>query len=303
LLRLIALALIWGSSFLWIKLGLRSFSPAWIVAIRLALGAAVLTAVLRATRQRLPTGRVVWLHLGVAALFANVVPFALFAYGERQVDSAIAGMLNATTPLWTILVATAVGQERRPSPGKLAGIVVGFAGTLVIFSPWHHTSDVMSWGGLACLAAAACYGFTFVYMKHFLAGRGLSPLRLAAGQLSAATALAFAALPLLGAGTSEIRPEALVAVGVLGAMGTGLAYLINYRLITDEGASATSLVTYLLPIVAVALGAAVLGEVIPLNALAGTLIVLAGVALARHSIRRTTQRRISTSADAVGFPS
>src|SRR5690242_8850552 len=108
LLRLIALALIWGSSFLWIKLGLRSFSPAWIVAIRLALGAAVLTVVLRATGQRLPSGRNVWLHLGVAALFANVVPFALFAYGERQVDSAIAGMLNATTPLWTILVATAV---------------------------------------------------------------------------------------------------------------------------------------------------------------------------------------------------
>src|ERR1051326_8097053 len=227
LLRLIALALIWGSSFLWIMLCLRSFSPAWIVAIRLALGAAVLASILRATHERLPVGRDVWLHLGVAALFANVVPFALFAFGERQVDSAIAGMLNSPTPLWTILVATAVGQERRPSLTKLAGIAVGFAGTVVIFSPWRHASDVMSWGGLACLAAAACYGCTFVYMKRFLAGRGLSPLRLAAGQLVAGAILAAAALPLLGASMSTLRPEALAAVAVLGAMGTGVAYLIN----------------------------------------------------------------------------
>ena len=198
LIRLIVLALIWGSSFLWIKLALRSLSPGEIVVVRLALGALVLYAFLKARGERLPSGVNVWVHLGVAALFANVIPFALFAHGERQVDSAVAGILNATTPLWTVLVAIAVRQEKRPTPAKLAGIVVGFAGTVVIFSPWRHASQVMSWGGLACLVAAACYGFTFVYMVRFLAGRGLSPLRLAAGQLIAGTAIAAVVLPVTG---------------------------------------------------------------------------------------------------------
>jgi len=116
LVRLVVLALIWGSSFLWIKLALRSFSPGEIVVVRLALGALVLYAFLKARGEHLPSGARVWAHLGVAALFANVIPFALFAYGERQVDSAVAGILNATTPLWTILVAIAVRQEKRPPP-------------------------------------------------------------------------------------------------------------------------------------------------------------------------------------------
>jgi len=290
LLRLVGLAPIWGSSFLWIKLALRSLSPGEVVAVRLALGALVLYGVLKVRGERLPEGANVWLHLGVAALVANVVPFALFAYGERQVDSAIAGILNATTPLWTILVALAVRQERQPTAAKLVGIAVGFAGTVVIFSPWRHASQVMSWGGLACLVAAALYGFTFVYITHFLAGRGLSPYRLAAGQLIAGAVIAAAALPFLGAPLPHWRPDAMIAVAILGAVGTGLAYLINYRLIIDEGASATSIVTYLMPIVSVVLGAVALHELIPLNVIAGMMVVLAGVALAR---RRATSLQIA----------
>jgi drug/metabolite transporter (DMT)-like permease len=290
LVRLVALALIWGSSFLWIKLALRSFSPGEIVVIRLALGTLVLCAFLKARGEGVPRGAHVWAHLGVAALFANVIPFALFAYGERQVDSAVAGILNATTPLWTIVVAIAAGQEKRPSPAKLAGIVVGFAGTIVIFSPWRHASQVMSWGGLACLVAAACYGFTFVYMVRFLTGRGLSPLRLAAGQLLAGTVIAAVVLPLVGSPAPHLRADALVAVAILGAMGTGVAYRINYGLIVDEGASATSIVTYLMPIVSVGLGAVALGELIPLNVIIGMLIVLAGVALARRRVEASPKR-------------
>ena len=282
LVRLVALALIWGSSFLWIKLALRSLSPDEIVVVRLALGALVLYAFLKARGERLPSGANVWAHLVIAALFANVIPFALFAYGERQVDSAVAGILNATTPLWTVLVAIAARQEKRPTPAKLAGIVVGFAGTVVIFSPWRHASQVMSWGGLACLVAGACYGFTFVYMVRFLTGRGLSPLRLAAGQLLAGTVIAALVLPLLGAPVPHLRADALIAAAILGTMGTGVAYRINYRLLVDEGASATSIVTYLMPIVSVVLGAAALGELIPLNVIIGMLMVLAGVALARR---------------------
>lgn len=280
--RLGALALVWGSSFLWIKLGLRSFSPAEVVAVRMCLGALVLVALLKVRGDRLPKESNAWLHLSLAALFANVAPYLLFAYGERQVDSAVAGVLNATTPLWTIAVAMAVRQEQRPTPSRLAGIVVGFLGTLVIFSPWRHASQVMSWGGVACLVAAALYGFTFVYMARFLTGRGLGTLPLAAGQLVAGAILAVLLLPLLGAPVPSWKPQAVVGTVILGVMGTGVAYLLNYRLIADEGASATSIVTYLMPVVSVILGAVALGELIPLNVVVGMVIVLAGVALARH---------------------
>ena len=138
--------------------------------------------------------------------------------------------------------------------------------------------------------AAACYGFTFVYMVRFLAGRGLSPLRLAAGQLLAGTVIAAVVLPLVGSPAPHLRADALVAVAILGAMGTGVAYRINYGLIVDEGASATSIVTYLMPIMSVGLGAAALGELIPLNVIIGMLIVLAGVALARRRVEASPKR-------------
>jgi drug/metabolite transporter (DMT)-like permease len=281
LLTLAMLALIWGSSFLWIKIALRGVPPAPMTAARLALGALVLLAYARLRNVRLPRGAAVWGHLTVAALVANVVPYFLFAYGEQQVDSAVAGILNATTPLWTVLIATMVGLERRPTPQKLIGVVVGFGGALLIFEPWRSGSQVMSGGGLACLIAAACYGVSYVYMTRFLAGRGLTPLALSEGQLLAASLLSLAVLPFIGWAGVELRVDAVIAVLILGAVGTGIAYVLNYRLITDGGASSASTVTYLIPVVAVLLGSLTLQETVPLNVLAGMLVVLVGVALAR----------------------
>jgi drug/metabolite transporter (DMT)-like permease len=251
------------------------------VLVRLSLGALVLLAFGLATGSRLPRDAAVWGHLFVSALFANVIPYLLFAYGERQVDSAIAGVLNATTPLWTILIATGVGLEEKPGGRKLAGLALGFVGALVIFEPWRSTSQVMTWGGLACLAAAGAYGISFVYMARFLAGRGLTPLALSAAQLLAASLLSLAALPLLGWQAPAFRVDALVAVAILGALGTGIAYVLNYRLLSDDGASAASLVTYLIPIVAVLIGVLTLDESLPWTVIAGMGVVLLGVGLAR----------------------
>jgi len=280
--RLAVLALLWGSNFLWIKLALRGFAPAQLVFVRLALGALVLTVFLRARADHLPRGRAVWAHLTLAAIFACVVPYLLFAYGEQRVDSSIAGLLNATTPLWTALIAMTVRLERDITPTRIVGLAVGFLGTLVIFEPWRLGSQVLSWGGLACLIAAACYGVSFVYMARYLRRPELSPLALSAGQLVASAALTALTLPLLGRPAPQFRADALVAVVVLGAIGTGLAYLINYQLIAESGASRTAVVTYLLPVVAVALGALVLGETLAPHVLAGAAVVLAGVALTRR---------------------
>jgi drug/metabolite transporter (DMT)-like permease len=281
LLRLATLALIWGTSFLWIKVALRGLSPGQIVFARLSLGAAVLLGFVWARGTALPRGTRTWGHLCVAALFANVIPYLLFAYGEQEVDSAIAGVLNATTPLWTVVFATAVGLEARPRARKLGGLGLGFAGALVIFEPWQAGSQVLSWGGLACLAAAGAYGVSFVYMARFLAGRGLTPLALAAGQLVAASALSLVALGALGWDAPAVRADALVSVAILGVLGTGAAYVLNYRLIVVDGASAASVVTYLIPVVAAVVGAAALHETLPWNVVGGMVVVLVGVALAR----------------------
>ncbi len=279
--RLALLALLWGSSFLWIAIALRGFSPVQIVLIRLALGAVVLVIIVYARGLRLPTNRLVWLHLTIAALFANAIPYTLFAIGEQHVSSSVAGVLNATTPLWTLVISFATGHERRISAAKTAGFIVGLIGTLVIFSPWQSGSQIASLGGLVCLGASASYGVSYVYMDSFLARRGIPPLVLSAGQLIAATVLLAVVLPFAGLHPVHLRWDATAALAVLGIFGTGIAYILNYRLITDEGTTA-SIVTYLLPIVAVILGAAILSDHITAQIIGGMLIVLIGVAITRR---------------------
>ena len=280
--RLTLLALLWGSGFLWIAIALRGFSPVQIVLIRLTLGALVLVAIVYARGLRLPASGPVWLHLTVAALFANAIPYTLFAIGEQHVTSSVAGVLNATTPLWTLVIAFATGHERRISTPKLIGFIVGLAGTLLIFSPWESGSQIASAGGLACLGAAASYGASYVYMDRYLARRGIPPLVLSAGQLTAATFLLAIVFPFAGLQPVHLRWDAIAALAVLGCLGTGIAYILNYRLITDEGTTA-SVVTYLLPIVAVILGAAILDDHITAQIAGGMLIVLIGVAITRRA--------------------
>ena len=254
--------------------------PFSLVLIRLALGAIVLVIIVYARGLRLPTNGLVWLHLTVAALFANAIPYTLFAIGEQHVTSSVAGVLNATTPRGPGH-RFATGHERRISAPKLIGFILGLAGTLVVFFPWETGSQIASLGGLACLGAAASYGISYVYMDRYLARRGIPPLVLSAGQLLAAAVLLAIVFPFAGLQPVHLRWDAIAALAVLGCLGTGIAYILNYRLITDEGTTA-SIVTYLLPIVAVILGAAILGDHISVQIIGGMLIVLTGVAITRR---------------------
>jgi drug/metabolite transporter (DMT)-like permease len=282
------LALMWGSSFLWIKIGLRGVSPAQMVLARLLFGSAVLVVMVRASRLPLPRGRVIWRRLFLAAAFANVLPFTLFAVGERSVDSAVAGVLNGTTPLFVVVISLLIPAEPLLSTRRLVGLAIGFAGTLLIFEPWQAGTSITSWGGLACLGAAASYGVSFVYMGRRLANQGVPPLALSAGQLLAATVLAAAVIPFAGLQPVHLRWDVLGAVAMLGIFGTGGAYVLNYRLIVEEGAAATAAVAYLLPVVSVLLGAAVLGDPITLHVVLGMVLVLAGVALAQRRVSAPT---------------
>jgi len=285
LVRLAVLALLWGSGFLWIKLALRGFTPVQIVFVRLALGAVVLMAIALLSGLRPPTDRRTWTHLSVAALVATAIPYTLVGIGEQSIDSNVAGVLHATTPVWTVLVAFLVGPDRVTSVRRGIGIALGFAGTVLIFSPWESesTGEMVSWGGVAVLGAAASYAVSFVYMGRFLTNRGVPPLMLSACQLAAGTVLIALALP-FGGGFTPLawRGDAMTSLLVLSVFGTAIAYVLNYRLIADEGPTVTSTTTYLLPIVAVLLGAVFLDEPTTIGMIAGTALVLAGVALAQR---------------------
>jgi drug/metabolite transporter (DMT)-like permease len=276
--RIGVLALLWGSGFLWIKLALTGLSPVHLTLIRCALGASTLLVVAVAARQRLPRDRATWGRLVIAAFFCNAVPFALFGIAERTVDSGVAGVMNATTPLWSVLIGAALGTERRLGPFRILGLVLGFAGIIVIFAPWQQ-SGLLSAGALSLLGAALSYAIAFAYMARKLPPNG-APLALSAAQLMTATALTAVALPVAGP-APELNLTAVLAVTILGVFGTGVTFYLNYRVLTDEGPTAAATVGYLLPVVSVALGALVLDEPLTPRIVGGMAIVLAAVALTR----------------------
>jgi len=283
LIRVATLALIWGSGFLWIKISLRGFTPVQLTWARLALGAAVLLVFLLARGTRLPSSRRLWLHLAGAALLGNAIPYLLFGIAEREVTSSLAGAINATTPLWTIAFALALRTERRVPPLRALGLLLGFAGALLILAPWEQVDSGQTLGALLCLAASASYGASYVYIGRYLKDTGLSSIVLSAGQLTAATLWLSLTLPVDGLSAPTWQFDAVAALLVLAVIGTGLAYVLNYRIIADDGAVLASTVTYLLPVVAVVLGAMVLGEALTFRMAAGVAIVLSGVALTRLS--------------------
>lgn len=277
-----ALALLWGSGFFWIKLSLAGLSPFQLTFARLALGAAVLGLIVAVRRVALPRGRAMWGHLAVAALISNAVPYTLFAIAEQTVPSGLAGTVNATTPLWTALLAYLAGSDGVLTVRRIAGLVVGFTGALILLSPWDTGDLGSTLGLLACLGAAVSYGLSYVYQARYVTNRGYSPLALAFGQLCASTVMLALTLPIAGGPPPRLTGMVVLAILVLGILGTGVAYVINYALITTEGPTGASVVTYLVPVVSVALGVTFLGEPIGPNLLAGAALVLLGVALVRR---------------------
>jgi len=283
--RLVLLAAIWGSSFLMIKLALRALGPLQIVAGRLVIGAAVLVVLLRVTGTALPRGAGVWGALVFMAAFSNIVPFALITWGEERISSGLTSILNSTTPLFTAALAAAFLPQERPTAARWLGVGIGFSGVVVIVGAEPEAAKLV--GELAVVVASLSYGIGFVFARRFLSGAAMKPLAMPAGQLLVGSVIM---LPVAGWEAAVAPPDlsamAVAAMGVLGGLGTGLAYVLFYRLIQDVGATSTSFVTYLIPIFGVAIGWLVLGERLGPNAIGGTALVIAGIALAERAARR-----------------
>jgi drug/metabolite transporter (DMT)-like permease len=287
-----ALSLIWGSSFLFIKVGVDELHPMYITLIRVALGAAILLVLLVATRDRLPRGARVWGHMAVLGAIAVAVPFTLFGYGEQRVSSLLAGIWNATTPLVALPMAALVFRTERFTLRKVVGIGLGFAGVLVVLGVWQGVGGATLTGQLMCFGAAACYGIAIPYLKRFLADQPVSGLGLVAGQLVAATVMLAVVAPLAAGAPpapADLSGEAVASMLALGALGTGAALVIHLRNIRLVGGTAASLVTYLMPVVAVLAGVIVLDETLTWFQPVGAVVVLSGIAISqgiRFRLRR-----------------
>jgi drug/metabolite transporter (DMT)-like permease len=279
--RLLLLAFIWGWSFLFIKVAVEGMSPPTVAFARVGLGAIVLLITLRSTGRTLPRDGTFWRHFTIAALFANALPFTLLAWGEERITSALTSVLNASTPLFTAVIA-ALFLKDRLRPLQVAGLLLGFVGVGVAAGfGAGDLGDSSVAGSLAAVVAGLFYGIAFVYMRRNLTG--IEPTVAAAGQLVMATALLlpFAVATSVTSGL-HLTVRRVLAIGALGIFGTGVAYILNYRILREVGATRASVVTYIIPVVAVAVGVVVLSEPFEWRLVWGGVLIVAGLALLRE---------------------
>lgn len=283
----LVLTVVWGASFLFIEVGLTALTPGQVAFSRVLLGALALLAVLVVTRSPLPRGWQIWKHLAIVGLTFNALPFLLFAWAQTHISSILAGIWNATTPLWTVLMGLVLFHAVRPTRHVMAGLALGFVGVVVVLGPWTLAQGRMDadllLGTAAALAATAGYGFAATYTGVHLTGRpdGRSPAQYPAVQLLVATGvLAVVVIP-QGQVPTTVPMDVALALAALGVLGTGLAYVLLYRVVAVAGAVTATTVTYLIPLVSTTLGIVALGESLTWNEPVGAVLVLVGAWLTR----------------------
>src|SRR3954452_11240112 len=249
--QLLLVALIWGASFMFIKVELDAgLAPVHIAFLRCALGAPALLLILAVTKDRLPRDRSLWRHLVVLGALMNAAPFALFAYGETEVSSLLAGIFNALTPLMTLLFSIGLLPDEPPTAEKVAGLGLGFLGVLVVLAPWQGLGGGSLLGALACIGAATCYGVASPYRRRHVSGRPETGVAVSAAQVTIGGLLLLVFTP-FGALPDHVPDvTAWLSMLALGALGTGVAYILNFNVVREAGAQTGSMGTHLRPVVA-----------------------------------------------------
>ena len=281
---LLALSVIWGGSFFFNEILLETLTPLTVVLGRVGIAAGALWAIVGVRRLSLPRSRSTWRDFVVMGLLNNVVPFALIVWGQSQITGGLASILNATTPLFTVLLANVLTQDERLSSNKLIGVLLGLVGVALLIGvdalrglgvTLDGTARSNVWGQVAVLGAAVSYAFAVIYGRRF---RGLPPVVTSTGVLSAAT-LIMLPLALVIERPWTLSPTGATWAALLGLalLSTVVAYLIYYYLIAHAGATNASLVTLLIPLSAILLGATFLGERLAWSDFAGMGLILSGL--------------------------
>jgi drug/metabolite transporter (DMT)-like permease len=288
---LIALSLLWGGAFFFNKITLIEMPPLTIAFGRVGIAAIILIAVARAMDVSLVEPLRAWPAFLLLGLLHNVLPFSLILWGQTHIASGLASILNATTPLFTVLVAHAATRDDRLTAARVVGLLAGFIGVVAMIRPdIHQALDANVAAEFACLLAAFMYGIAGVYARRF---RAIAPLVVSAGQLSASNLILLPAVVLIDRPWALSPPSvnAWLALLALAALSTALAFVIYFRILGRAGATNALLVTFLVPVPAILLDALILGERLAPHHFAGMATIMAGLAAIDERVARLITRR------------
>lgn len=278
---LLLLGALWGSSYLFIKIGVAEIPALTLVAGRLLLATVILWLLMWVTGQPIPRGRALWGAYAVMGFFSGAVPFSLIAWSEQYIHSGLASLLQSTMPIFTVILAHFLADGERMTPLKVLGVGLGFGGVVVLMLPdLLQGVQASLWGQLAMIVSSISYAAATVFARNRL--RGQPPMASATGQLTMAMLFTLP-LSLILDRPYDLSPSwaALASWVALAVLGSVLAYILYYSLLERASATFVSTVTYIIPVNGLLLGALVLGEPIGLSLIAGLGLILLGVLLVR----------------------
>ncbi|MDY0883162.1 DMT family transporter [Dongia soli] len=276
---LIALSIIWGGSFFFAKIAIQELPPLTVALGRVGIGAIALILILLASGQAFPRDLRLWRDFLIMGLLNNMIPFSLIFWGQQHIASGLASILNATTPLFTLILAQILTHDDRITAPRLGGIALGFLGVAVMIGPDALQGFSLNLGSeLAILGAALSYGFAGIFGRRF---RGLSPLLPATGQVTCSALLLLPIVCVVDRPWALPMPGTVTCIAVfgLGLLCTALAYVIFFRILRSAGPTNLALVTFLIPVSALLLGISILGEDVAPRHFGGMALIFAGLAV------------------------
>lgn len=289
--------LIWGASFLFVEYALTALTPIGVAFWRTTFGALAMLIAVLIYKSKLPTSFEAWRKMAIAGMFMSSVPFTLFAFAQTYVTSALASILNAVTPIATVIVMLIAFRSEKLLPHVVVGLVVGLIGVLIVLGVWQGFGDNEPLAIVALLVAVTCYGIGTPYIRKYIAPLKLSTEVSVFGQIGTA---AVTLLPIyLISGqyfTSTPTLPAIASVLAIGALGSGVAYLLYYKVLDVVGSAIASSVTYITPVIAVILGVLLLNEELHWYEPVGGVIIIVGAAISQGSILEIFRSRVKQNA-------
>lgn len=279
------LGVIWGSSFLFVERSLAFLTPTGIAFWRTFLGAVTLAVVLVVRKHALPRNPKAWLFLWLGGLFMSAIPAALFGFAQQYVSSSLASIINASTPIFTVIAILIAFRAEKPKPRVLVGLLIGLVGVATVLAVWQGFGENEPLAILALIGAVSCYGIGTPFIRRFVEPMKIQREVAVFGQV---TTSAVSLLPFYAAGgwvTGQPTVDGVLSMLALGAVGTGIAYVMYYRVIAIAGSPIASTVTYITPVVGVAIGVMLLGETLTWHEPVGAAIVIFGAYIAQGGKR------------------
>lgn len=285
--KFIALAFIWGSSFFFIKIALTTLTWGQVAWARVLIAGIFMTVLWSVTRTQLPREPKMWAHIGVAGIFGLAIPFIIYPWVEQYITSANTVIINGLTPIMAAIMAMALFRVEQFTINKALGVAVGLAGLVVVISPWNIADFGQAlWAQIIAVGAPLMYGFSGAYLKKFVFPRGVSPRAITTIQVTVAAVFLLLLSPLIAPGEFSIDWTTVLAMGVIGIGGTGLAYLWYNDVLEAWGPTRASSTTYIMPIIGILLGVFFLGESVHWYEPVGGVIVIVGILLMRRGEKK-----------------